>query len=159
MSLINEIKKSVTDWKVLLVDFGVDESLLTKKGSACPVCGGKDRFTWDGKYNGSGYCRHCGHMDAIKIIQETNGYAFSETLHRLAMHMGIDSYEEPAEAVRAREYKKETEQYLAAIRFHYLMMNSSCSKINMDYDKHSRAMKIIRDYRQKHPDYMIRVGL
>ena len=159
MSLISEIKRTVTDWKGLLVDFGVDESLLTTKGSACPVCGGTDRFTWDGKHGGSGYCRNCGHLDGIKIIQETNGYAFSETLHSMAIHLGIDSYKEPAEAVRAREYKKETERYLAAIRFHYLMMNSSCTKVDKDFDKHNRAMEFIRNYRAKYPDYMLKVGL
>ena len=40
---------STIDWRAILIGEGIDETLLTKQGSACPICGGRDRFYYDEK--------------------------------------------------------------------------------------------------------------
>jgi putative DNA primase/helicase len=55
-----EFKLSPEQWISLLVSYGVPAACLTGDASACPICGGTDRFTYDNKRGrGNWICRQC----------------------------------------------------------------------------------------------------
>ncbi|MBK8221016.1 MAG: toprim domain-containing protein [Candidatus Obscuribacter sp.] len=60
----------------ILNNAGIDPT--PRKGSPCPNCGGRDRFTLFA--NGRHYCRGCGGGDAIDLIQKVHGCSFKEAL-------------------------------------------------------------------------------
>lgn len=43
------LQRAQSRWREILPALGVDAKLLTNRGTACPVCGGKDRFRFDDK--------------------------------------------------------------------------------------------------------------
>ena len=66
-------------WPGLLAHFGIDRDSLTGKHTACPVCGGRDRFRFDDKDGrGTFYCSHCGAGDGFKLLQLATGKSFKE---------------------------------------------------------------------------------
>lgn len=77
-------------WRDILGQY-IPKEFLTGKHTACPLCGGKDRFRFDDKTgNGSYFCSQCGagtgihllsqfhdvtHSDAWKLVEKTVGTA------------------------------------------------------------------------------------
>ncbi len=57
-------------WHWILKQAGIAPELLTGRHSACPICGGKDRFRFDNK-NGDGtfICNRCGAGDGFTLLQ------------------------------------------------------------------------------------------
>jgi putative DNA primase/helicase len=56
-------------WHDILCGIGVDSKYLTGKHSACPVCGGKDRFRFDDKNGKGGWiCSACGAGDGFMLV-------------------------------------------------------------------------------------------
>lgn len=81
-------------WRDALVEHGVDESLLTNRHSACPICGGKDRFRFDDKEgSGSWICNGCGSGDGFKLLIEVTGKPFKELAAELDKQCGNYSQE------------------------------------------------------------------
>lgn len=84
-------------WRETLVDFGIDPSCLTGKHSACPVCGGTDRFRFDDKdRRGTWICsqacndgRKAG--DGLTLVRLVNGWTFVETLNAFAAYLGFEA--------------------------------------------------------------------
>ncbi len=62
--------------------------------SACPVCGGKDRFqSWpnDGREGGRWYCRQCDTGgDCIQFLRHVEGLGFREACQRLGLERALD---------------------------------------------------------------------
>jgi len=53
-------------WKSILTALGADEKTLSGKHTACPLCGGKDRFRFDDKEGrGTYFCSGCGAGDGV----------------------------------------------------------------------------------------------
>ena len=77
-------------WKDLLLSFGLGESYLTGKHTACPICNeGNDRFRFDDKEGrGTFFCNHCGAGDGFKMLELINGWSFAESAKRIdeALH-------------------------------------------------------------------------
>lgn len=64
-------------WHGLLPRFGIDPSHLTGKHTACPTCGGRDRFRFDNREGrGTWICNKCGAGDGIALVQRVKGWDF-----------------------------------------------------------------------------------
>jgi putative DNA primase/helicase len=65
-SRLKEFKLSSEQWVFLLVSYGVPASCLTGNATACPICAGDDRFTYDNKRGrGDWVCRRCDNGDPM----------------------------------------------------------------------------------------------
>lgn len=65
-------------WGAILAQF-LDERALKGKHTACPLCGGKDRFRFDDKGGtGTWICSHCGAGDGFHLLQSAKGWSFCE---------------------------------------------------------------------------------
>lgn len=77
-------------WPGLLAHFGVGRDLLTGRHTACPVCGGRDRFRFDDKDGrGTFYCSHCGAGDGFKLLQLVTGKSFRECANDVEAVVGV----------------------------------------------------------------------
>jgi putative DNA primase/helicase len=76
------MRQSVRDaakdrWPGILAAFGLTEKQLSGKHTACPVCGGRDRFRFDDKDGrGTFYCSHCGAGDGVALVMALRGIDF-----------------------------------------------------------------------------------
>lgn len=58
-------------WRDVLVRVGIGEQFLRKKGGPCPVCGGRDRFSYDDRHGKGDYrCRGCGSGDGFSLVMK-----------------------------------------------------------------------------------------
>lgn len=64
-------------WRGILMAAGISEKFLTGHHTACPVCGGKDRFRWDNKDgSGSSICNVCGPRSGVDLVMAVMKVAF-----------------------------------------------------------------------------------
>jgi len=81
-------------WPGILRHLGVGEEFLTGRPSACPACGGTDRFCFDDRQgNGDYYCRQCGPGGGFDLLERSLGMSFAdaarlidEVVGRLPVH-------------------------------------------------------------------------
>jgi putative DNA primase/helicase len=68
-------------WRYILTQFDVPEAALTGKHTACPSCGGEDRFRFDNK-DGAGtfYCSGCGAGTGYALLMRLRGWDFPTAL-------------------------------------------------------------------------------
>ena len=72
---------AVGRWKAILLSVGIPPRALTGTHTACPACGGKDRFRFDDKGgSGSFYCNGCGPGNGIELIKRVLRLAYPEAL-------------------------------------------------------------------------------
>jgi putative DNA primase/helicase len=65
-SRLKEFQLSSEQWVSLLVSYGVPAGCLTGHATACPICAGDDRFTYDNKRGrGDWVCRRCDNGDPM----------------------------------------------------------------------------------------------
>lgn len=77
-------------WAGLLSGYGLSDKQLSGKHTACPVCGGKDRFRFDDKRGkGTFWCNQCGSGDGIKLVQLITGDTFKQVIEGLASKSGL----------------------------------------------------------------------
>ncbi|WP_321936217.1 primase-helicase zinc-binding domain-containing protein [Paraburkholderia sp. J8-2] len=75
---LKEFTLSPEAWISTLMSYGISADSLTGKASACPVCGGDDRFTYDNKSGrGDWVCRKCNNGypmagDGLQLIARAN---------------------------------------------------------------------------------------
>lgn len=64
-------------WMSILAALGMDERALSGKHTACPMCGGKDRFRFDDREGRGTYiCSGCGAGDGVQLAMSVTGLAF-----------------------------------------------------------------------------------
>lgn len=70
---------AAVDWPATLARLGIPEAALTGRHTACPACGGSDRFRFD-NYQGKGgfYCNQCGAGDGFDLLRRVHGWTFPE---------------------------------------------------------------------------------
>ncbi len=92
LTLINieQVKNAARgQWLDIFHCAGMDVK-ANKKHSACPVCGGKDRFRMDDKGgDGTFYCNSCGAGDGLKLLELHFNDQFIEGLKFAANYLGI----------------------------------------------------------------------
>lgn len=65
-------------WTGILAQLGVGKTFLTGKHTACPLCGGKDRFRYDDQ-DGAGtyFCSGCGAGTGMQLLQRLHRWDFA----------------------------------------------------------------------------------
>lgn len=88
---IERVKRTAAgQWLRILTDAGISHEQLEKPNRPCPLCGGRDRFTFFKKEDGGGwFCRGCGHGDGISLLQQWRHEGFLQTLEYLERTLGL----------------------------------------------------------------------
>lgn len=86
---MNTVEKSVGKWRQVLFNFGVRLEDLNGKHTACPMCGGVDRFRFDNKAgSGSYFCTGCGNGYGIDLAIKFTGRPFKEVAAEIDKMIG-----------------------------------------------------------------------
>ncbi|MGM1343545.1 TOPRIM and DUF927 domain-containing protein [Morganella morganii] len=90
IDVIREVKlKANGQWQGILSAVGAD--VPVNHHTACPACGGKDRFRFDDKDgNGTFICNQCGAGDGLDLVQRVLGVGVTEAAKEVAGIIGID---------------------------------------------------------------------
>ena len=76
-------------WAGILRDYGLNDKQISGKHTACPLCGGNDRFRFDDKDGkGTWYCNQCGAGDGYALVMKLTGGSFKDTLSEIASKVG-----------------------------------------------------------------------
>src|SRR4051794_8453356 len=77
-------------WRAILAAAGIDE-LHLKKGAACPLCGGEDRFVfYDTNGDGTWFCRHCGKGSGADLVMRYHSLDFGSAAKLIEQHIGAE---------------------------------------------------------------------
>ncbi|WP_426099212.1 DUF927 domain-containing protein [Providencia sp. PROV200] len=109
IDIIREVKlKANGQWQNILSNLGVEVPLNTH--TACPACGGKDRFRFDDKDgNGTFICSQCGAGDGLDLIQRIFGGSVTEAAQEVASIIGIDTRSDNPPTYSSDEVKAQQE--------------------------------------------------
>jgi putative DNA primase/helicase len=100
MSAIPLRERANGRWKSILPALGIDSKYLTGRNTACPMCGGRDRWRFDNKRgDGTWICSHCGAGQGIKLSLMFTGQPFREIASKIEHLIG----EAPRETVRQEQ--------------------------------------------------------
>ena len=98
-------------WPELWASYGMAHEHFEKPNRPCPICGGRDRFTYFAKETGGRwYCRGCGCGDGIDLVRRVTGQSFPETLESLESRLGLVR---PAPAPEKKSFTPEEKEAYA----------------------------------------------
>ena len=112
IDLIREVTHAAADrWPSVLAGLHINVSDSPRKHTACPACGGKDRFRFDDGGRGSFICNQCGAGDGLDLIRKVNKCDTTEAARLAADVLGIDYRvdERNEEVARQRREQMEAE--------------------------------------------------
>ncbi|AYN29011.1 DUF927 domain-containing protein [Buttiauxella sp. 3AFRM03] len=91
IDLIREVTHAAAgQWPSVLAGLNIDVPDSPRRHTACPACGGQDRFRFDDNGRGSHFCNHCGAGDGLDLIQKVNRCDTTEASRLVADVLGID---------------------------------------------------------------------
>lgn len=91
IDLIREVTAAATNrWPEILDFIGVNVPASPRTHTACPACGGKDRFRFDDKGRGSHFCNQCGAGDGLDLIAKVRCCDITTAAQLAADALGID---------------------------------------------------------------------
>ncbi|MDN6680893.1 MAG: DUF927 domain-containing protein [Enterobacterales bacterium] len=91
IELIREVTAAATDrWPEILGFIGVSVPASPRTHTACPACGGKDRFRFDDNGRGSHFCNQCGAGDGLDLIAKVRCCDITTAAQLAADALGID---------------------------------------------------------------------
>ena len=92
-------------WHGILKTLGVDEQYLQNKNGPCPLCGGKDRYTFT-DMNGDGVylCRGCGNGNGWTLVLKLYKWDFRTAVEHIEPLVGLGKLEK-VEIVPKRDPK------------------------------------------------------
>lgn len=104
-------------WKQIFNHFNIDESHFTGKHTACPVCGGKDRFRYDNKEErGTWLCNACGAGNGITLLQKITGRSYREVADEIDGLLGVkhtsSGFAQPSYSYRINHFVRKTARRL-----------------------------------------------
>ncbi|MCD1125342.1 DUF927 domain-containing protein [Jinshanibacter sp. LJY008] len=103
IDLIREVSTSAAGrWISILDGLGITVPNSASTHSACPACGGKDRFRFDDNGRGSHICNQCGAGDGLDLVAKVFNTDTIEAAKSVADILGID--------YRTSEQEKSTSQ-------------------------------------------------
>lgn len=71
-------------WRDILPALGVPAEHLTGDRTACPICGGVDRFQYlDKSGDGDFFCRQCGAGNAVVLLRKRNRWTFEQAVEAI----------------------------------------------------------------------------
>ncbi|ELV7528910.1 DUF927 domain-containing protein [Edwardsiella ictaluri] len=92
-------------WPQVLGGLNIRVPSSPRQHSACPACGGKDRFRFDDKGRGSFLCNVCGAGDGLDLVKRVSHCDVTEAARMVADVLGIDyraAQTDPAAASQRR---------------------------------------------------------
>lgn len=114
-------------WRHILLEAGVKAEFLSGKHTACPLCGGTDRFRWDNKEgSGSSFCNGCGSKSGVDLVMGMMRVPFIDARRWILEQIG----KAPVEAPRARRDNETARRWLSRIwsEAHKLDGNDAASR-------------------------------
>lgn len=91
IDLIREVTAAATArWPDILGFIGVSVPASPRTHTACPACGGKDRFRFDDNGRGSHFCNQCGAGDGLDLIAKVRCCDITTAAQLAADALGID---------------------------------------------------------------------
>jgi len=83
-------------WRAILPAMGVSDKFLTGRHTACPMCGGRDRFRFDDKDGrGTFFCTNCGAGDGFRLVELMSGRGFKDIVRDVERAAGVADYVAP----------------------------------------------------------------
>ena len=77
-------------WPDVFTAAGMDASHFARQNRPCPLCGGRDRFSFfPKKTDGHWFCRGCGTGDGIELVKRFTKKSFPETLEFIERNLGL----------------------------------------------------------------------
>src|SRR5215472_17421992 len=71
-------------WSEILPRLGIDTKFLTGKHTACPLCGGRDRYRFTDRHgDGDYYCHQCGAGNGLILIRKKNNWDFRTAVQKI----------------------------------------------------------------------------
>ncbi|XEG81606.1 DUF927 domain-containing protein [Edwardsiella tarda] len=107
IDLIRQVThEAAGQWPFVLAGVHINVPDSPRKHTACPACGGTDRFRFDDNGRGSFICNQCGAGDGLDLIKKVNHCDTTEAAQLVADVLGIDyraAQIDPAAASQRRE--------------------------------------------------------
>lgn len=113
IDLIREVTHAAAgQWPFVLTGLSIEIANSPRRHTACPACGGKDRFRFDDNGRGSFICNQCGAGDGLDLIQKVKHCDAAEAARMVADVLGIDyrAAETDQQAARQRRRELDTER-------------------------------------------------
>lgn len=94
MARVQRVQEAASGrWLDILIGAGVPEAMLLRLNRPCPLCGGRDRFSfYRNKPDGHWFCRGCGYGDGLSLLQKWRSERFTDTLVYLERVLGLPEY-------------------------------------------------------------------
>ena len=104
------------NWASILGDFGI--TVRRKHHTACPGCGGSDRFNFkDNTGNGDWFCSGGGELrsgDGFDLLAHVFGWSHAEALREVGASLGVSGASTAQERAKlAAELRKREQEYKA----------------------------------------------
>lgn len=110
-------------WPLVLQRLGIKVPGSPSKHSACPVCGGKDRFRFDDKDRGAHICNQCGAGDGLDLVQKAHQVSAAEAANQVASVLNhVNSSRSDKMAHSRQKGRQETEIRRQRFTSKYLAM-------------------------------------
>lgn len=91
IDLIREVTHAAAgQWPSVLAGLSITVSDSPLRHTACPACGGTDRFRFDDYGHGAHICNQCGAGDGLDLIKKVNDCDTTEAARMVADVLGID---------------------------------------------------------------------
>ena len=158
IDLIRDVKlRANGQWQNILANLGAEVPLNTH--TACPHCGGKDRFRFDDKGgNGTFICNQCGSGDGLDLVQRIAGGSVTEAAYRVAEIIGIDTRSDNPPTYHNHEAKAQAQELQDASK-----AQQAESQANEQAEKHkrftARYSRTIANAKRGESDYLKAKGL
>ncbi|HEQ1858615.1 TPA: DUF927 domain-containing protein [Providencia alcalifaciens] len=149
IDVIRDVKlKANGQWQNILSNLGIEVPLNTH--TACPHCGGKDRFRFDDKDgNGTFICNQCGSGDGLDLVQRVLGGSVTEAAYEVAGMIGIDTRSDNPPAYRSHDVKAQQDA---------LKAQQAQKQANEQTEKHKRFTerynRTIANAKQSESEYL-----
>ena len=92
IDLIREVTSAAAGrWPDVLGMLGIAVPASPRAHTACPACGGEDRFRFDDNNRGSHFCNQCGAGDGLDLVKKVNQCGATDAALMVAEVLGMDT--------------------------------------------------------------------
>ncbi|WP_370559238.1 DUF927 domain-containing protein [Edwardsiella tarda] len=110
IDLIRQVThEAAGQWPFVLAGVHINVPDSPRKHTACPACGGTDRFRFDDNGRGSFICNQCGAGDGLDLIKKVNNCDTTEAAQLAADVLGIDYRAVQTDPVAASQRREQLE--------------------------------------------------
>ncbi|EKN4821491.1 phage/plasmid primase, P4 family [Yersinia enterocolitica] len=128
-SVSKAVQAAQGQWKSLLPRLGIPVA-ISGQHTACPICGGKDRFRFD-DLNGRGtwICNRCGAGDGLSLVEKALAITAKQAAGQVTALIG---HQEPL-ATHITDHDDKHQQRQRATQLACSLVNQACRSANNSY--------------------------